>query len=365
MLDDQKFALEQIVGIAMRERPDAVILAGDIYDKSMPAAEAVTVLDDFLVKLAATGTRIYVISGNHDSSERLAFASRLLAERAVFVSPVYDGTPLRPSVIKDDDGTEVAIHMLPFVKPMIVQHYACEDDKAGIRTYNDALSYVINHLMDVDESRRNVLITHQFITDAVRSESEDVTVGTLDNVDASLFDKFDYVALGHLHCPQTCGRETVRYSGSPLKYSFSEVDDVKSASIVEIKGTGEPQITTVPLQPLHDWYDLRGTYEELTAKSTYESTDYQDSYVRITLTDEDDIPDGMRRLKTIYHRLMVLQYDNKRTRAGLTLIGKPMNVNELNPSQLFAELFEKQNARPLDDEQDKYVNSLISQIFNK
>lgn len=359
MLEEQGFILNQITDIVKEENPDAIILAGDIYDKSIPSAEAVTLFDDFLVALAKLGKSIFIISGNHDSSERLSFASRLMSVSKVYVSPVFDGT-ITPIVLKD--GTEeVAFYLLPFIKPSMVQHYAGDD--VEIKSYDEAMRHVIENL-DIDRKRRNVLITHQFITDAERTESEDIIIGGLDNIDATVFADFDYVALGHLHRPQYCGKETVRYSGSPLKYSFSEVDDKKSVTIIEMVGTGTPKISERPLKALHDWHDLRGTYEELTAKEFYDGKGYQEDFVRITLTDEDDIPDGMRKLKTIYHRLMVLQYDNKRTRAGVSSIGKPLNIDKMKPDQLFSELFEKQNAQPMSEEQQTYLGSLINEIFN-
>ena len=360
LLEEQEFILKQIIDIAKTEDPQAIILAGDIYDKSVPSAEAVNLFDDFLVNLAKLGKAIFIISGNHDSAERIAFASRIMEASKVYLSPVYDGkiTP----IVLNDGTTEVAFYMLPFIKPAIVQHFA--DEETEIKTYDKAMRYVISQ-MDIDKSRRNVLITHQFITDAVRSESEDIMVGGIDNIDASAFNDFDYVALGHLHRPQYCGKENIRYSGSPLKYSFSEVNDKKSASIIEINGQETPIITEKTLTPLHEWYDLRGTYNELTAKSFYDGKGYQESFVRITLTDEDDIPDGMRKLKTIYHRLMELRYDNKRTRAGMTSIDKPMNVNALKPDELFGELFKKQNAQNLTEEQKKYLDDIIETIFNK
>lgn len=277
----------------------------------------------------------------------------------IYLSPVYNGT-IHPIILPDGES-EVAFYMLPFIKPSVVLHYA--EEGTEIKTYDDAMRYVVSK-MDIDKSRRNILIAHQYVTGAERSESEDVVVGGLDNVDASVFAPFDYVALGHLHRPQHCGRETVRYSGTPLKYSFSEVHDKKSVSIIEINAGQAPVITEQYLTPLHEWYTLRGTYEELTAKDYYDGKGYQEGYVSITLTDEDDIPDGMRKLRTIYHRLLDLNYDNTRTRAGMTNIGKPMNVNELNPIELFGELFEKQNAQPLTDRQRQYVNSLIDQVFN-
>ena len=359
MLDEQRFILNQIIATAETEQPDAIILAGDIYDKSVPSAEAVSLFDDFLVGLARLGKAIFIISGNHDSPERISFASRIMQTSKIYLSPVYDGT-IRPVILPDGES-EVAFYLLPFIKPSIVLHYA--EDGTEIKTYNDAMRYVIGK-MDIDKSRRNILIAHQYVTGAERSESEDMVIGGLDNVDASVFAPFDYVALGHLHRPQYCGRPTIRYSGSPLKYSFSEVFDKKSVTIIEINAGQAPVVTERALTPLHEWYALRGTYDELTARDYYDGKGYQDAYVSITLTDEDDIPDGMRKLRTIYHRLMELSYDNKRTRAGMTNIGKPMNVNELNPIEHFGELFEKQNAQPLTDRQRQYVNSLIDQVFN-
>ncbi len=360
MLEEQEFIFKQIVDIAKEEQPDAIILAGDIYDKSVPSTEAVSLFDDFLVSLSKLDKAIFVISGNHDSEERVSFASRIMKSNRIFLSPVYNGDIL-PILLDDQEGTRVAFYMVPFLKPSMVLHYAPED--VEIKTFDTAMRYVINN-MNISDSCRNVLITHQFVTGAERSESEDIMVGNLDNIDASVFDKFDYVALGHLHRPQSCGRETIRYSGSPLKYSFSEVNDKKSVSIVEIKGKNEATIKERYLTPLHDWYDLRGTYEELTSKEFYDGKDYQEAYIRITLTDEDDITDGKRKLQTIYHRLAEFRYDNKRTRAGMTMIDKPMNVDRLDPGQIFGELFEKQNAQKLSDKQNKYLNGLIDQIFN-
>lgn len=360
LLEEQEFVLKQIIDIAQSEKPDAIILAGDIYDKSIPSAEAVSLFDDFLVNLAKLGKDIFIISGNHDSAERIAFASRIMEASKIHLSPVFNGKIV--PIILNDDETELAVYMLPFIKPAIVQHFA--DEGTEIKTYDEAMRYVISQ-MGIDKSRRNILVTHQFITNAERTESEDVMVGGLDNIDASAFDSFDYVALGHLHRPQSCGKETIRYSGSPLKYSFSEVNDKKSVTIIEINGEETPIITERPLTPLHEWFDLRGSYDELTAKTFYDGKGYQEAFVRITLTDEDDIPDGMRKLKSIYHRLMELRYDNKRTRAGMTSIGKPMDVEALQPDKLFGDLFEKQNGQALSEEQKRYMNETIETIFNK
>lgn len=360
MLEEQEYILKQITKIAEKEQPDAIILAGDIYDKSVPSAEAVALFDKFLVSLVSLGKSIFIISGNHDSAERIAFGSEIMKNSKVYLSPVYNGE-ISPIVL-NDGKTEVAFYLLPFIKPAIVQHFA--EEGTELKTYNEAMRYIIEHL-GINKNCRNVLVTHQFITGAERSESEDTIIGGLDNIDASLLNDFDYVALGHLHRPQDCGKETIRYSGSPLKYSFSEVADTKSVTIVEIDGKSAPIVSTRVLTPLHQWHDLRGTYDELVAKSYYEGKDYQEAYIRITLTDENDIPDGMRKLKSIYHRLMELRYDNKRTRAGETFIGTLSNVNKINPEDIFKELFEKQNAQPLNDEQTAYLQNIIENIFNK
>ena len=358
MLEEQKFILNKIVSECKRNDVDAIVLAGDIYDKIVPSAEAVTLFDEFLVNLSKLNKQIFIISGNHDSAERLAFASRLLDECGVHVAPVYSGK-VSPIVISDEFG-EVAVYLLPFIKPQIVQHFA--GDNVKISTYEDAVRYVIDK-MEIDNKRRNILVTHQFITGAESTDSEDVMVGGLDNIDAAVFKVFDYVALGHLHRPQCCGRETVRYSGSPLKYSFSEVKDNKSLSLITM-AEDKVDVKEIELSPMHDWNDLRGTYEELADKSFYDGKTYQEDYVRITLTNEDDIPDGMRKLQTIYHRLMELRYDNKRTRQGMVNISVASRTAEKQPQELVEELFEKQNGRKLSEEQSEYLNELIKSIWN-
>lgn len=358
MLDEQRQVLSEIIKKAREMAVDAVVIAGDVYDKSVPSAEAVSLLDDFLANLAALQKPVFIISGNHDSAERLSFGSRILSASRFYLSPVYSGT-VEPVVLRDGDR-EVAFYMLPFVKPSTVQPYAEEGTKIG--SFDEAVRFAISR-MDIRPERTNILITHQFITDSKRSESEDQLVGGLDNVDVSAFEPFSYVALGHLHRPQFCGEESlmVRYSGTPLKYSFSEIDDEKSITIVETDQEGGVSVTEVPLESGREWFDLRGTYDELTAKSYYDGMGYQDGYVRITLTDEDDIPDGMRRLRAVYPYLLELSYDNTRTRQQKEDIGSPVKLK--SDLELFSELFEKQNGQPMSAEQNTYITSLINEIF--
>lgn len=355
MLEDQEYILKKIINIIDGEKPDGVIIAGDIYDKSVPPAEAVGLFDDFLVSLARRNLRVFVISGNHDSPERIAFGSRIMDADGIHLSPVYNGD-IKPISMQDKYGT-VDIYMLPFIKPAHVRRY-CDDE---IVTYTDAVKYAISK-MNINPDNRNVLITHQFVTGARRSESEEISVGGTDNVDASVFDPFDYVALGHIHSPQNCGSDKIRYCGTPLKYSFSEAKDKKSVTVVELAEKGNAAYRTVDLNPKHDLVELKGTYAALTLRSFYENTSWQEDYTHITLTDEEDIPDAVGKLRAIYHHLMKLDYDNLRTRNNAKIYGTS-DVESKSPLKLFSEFYELQNNQPMTDEQDEFVRDLIENIW--
>ena len=356
MLEDQEYILKKILNIIDEEDPDAVLLAGDIYDKSVPSAEAVRLFDDFLYQLASRKLQVFVISGNHDSPERIAFGSRIMDAGGIHMSPVYDGK-IEPVTLQDEYG-DVSFYMLPFVKPAHVRRFF---EDTGITSYTDAMRCVIES-MDVDTSKRNVLITHQFVTGASRTESEEVSVGGTDNVDASVFEDFDYVALGHIHRPQNCGNDRIRYCGTPLKYSFSEVNDKKTVTIVEIGYKGDVLYREKELVPRRDLVELKGKYADLTLRSFYEGTTWQEDYTHITLTDEDDIPDAIGKLRTVYKHLMVLDYDNKRTRSGRIIEGDE-NVERKSPYELFTEFYELQNNQPVSEDQSKYLRDLIEKIW--
>lgn len=357
LLDDQRHMLDEIIRVAQDEQPDVILIAGDIYDKSVPSAEAILLLDEALCRIAALGKEVFLIAGNHDSAERLSYASRLIALSRIHLSPLYDGT-ITP-VVLNECGEDVAIYMLPYLKPAMVRHYA---DEEGIETYDDAMRYVIQN-MDLGAHKRNILVAHQYISDSERTDSEDMLVGGLDQIDRETLAGFDYVALGHLHRAQNCGTPSIRYCGTPMKYSFSEVNDSKSVTIVELPTEGEVVVRERPLRPLHEWYDLRGRYDELTNRSFYADTDYPESYVRITLTDEEDVPNGQRLLKAIYHRLVELRYDNTRTRMGQARMGSAVQVKKRPPIELMDELFLKQNGRGMSDEQKQYMQTLIERVF--
>ena len=355
MLEDQRHILSQITAMVEAERPDAVLIAGDVFDKPTPSAEAVTLLDSFLVDLSSLACPVFLISGNHDSPERLAFGGRLMAGSGIHLAPVYDGQ-VRPFLHQDSHGT-VALYLLPFLKPAQLRRVFPD---AELDSYTDALRTAIA-AMNLDPQARNVLVTHQFVTGATRSESEEISVGGTDNVDASVFDPFDYVALGHLHSPQTVGRETLRYCGTPLKYAFSEIKE-KSVTVVELGEKGDTKVRTLPLTPLRAMVELRGCYEELTRRSFYEHTNYQEDYVHITLTDEMDIPEAMGKLRTIYHKLMKLSYDNGRTRAAAsTQTGE--REPPASPLALLEEFYQAQNGASLSSEQRRFAQSLMEEIW--
>ncbi len=354
MLEDQKHILWEILRIIGQEKPEGVIIAGDVYDKAVPPAEAVALLDEFLVRLAGMRTEVFIISGNHDSAERIAFGSRLIRESGVHLSPVFSGE-IEPCTLTDEYG-EVQIRMLPFIKPADVRHAFPEEE---IGDYTDAVRTVIRH-MNPDPSVRNVLVAHQFVTGAERSDSEDVSVGGMDNVDASVFELFDYVALGHIHGPQRIGRETVRYCGTPLKYSFSERNHVKSVTVVTLSEKGRTEIRTVPLIPLHDMREIRGTYEELTLRKNWEGT-ATDDYLHVILTDENDVPDAMARLRVIYPNIMKVDYDNQRTRTA-SLTGLAEETERKSEMELFEEFYAGQNGQPLSGEQRSFAEALLEKL---
>lgn len=358
MLEDQQFILSEILRIMDDEKPDGVLIAGDVYDKSVPSAEAVALLDDFLVGLSRRGLRVFLISGNHDSPERMAFGGRLMEAGGVHVAPVYDGR-VTPVVLRDAYGP-VMVYLLPFVKPAHVRRCFPEQE---IATYTDALGVAIE-AMEVDPAERNILVTHQFVTGAARCDSEEISVGGTDNVDVSVFEPFDYVALGYIHGPQQVAQETVRYCGTPLKYSFSEARHQKSVTVVELGQKGTVSVRTVPLIPRRDLVELRGSYEELTYRGFYEGTSYREDYVHITLTDEEDIPDAVRKLRIIYPCLMKLDYDNKRTRAGICVDGA-QDTEHRSPLELLEEFYQQQNGQPMSGEQRAFARGWMERIWEE
>lgn len=357
MLQDQIYILKEILRIIDNEKVETVIIAGDVYDRSLPPNEALELFDEFLYQLSGRNVNVFVISGNHDSPERISYGGRMMTENKIFLSPVYDGN-VKPITLNDDYG-EVNFYLLPFVRPAHIRRYFSDEN---IENYTDAVKVAIDN-MNVDFNERNILVTHQFVTGAEFSESEDIIVGGTDNVSGEVFDGFDYVALGHIHREQTVGKDNIRYCGTPLKYSFSEAKHIKSVTILDFNDKGNIEYSKIPLTPFRDMREIRGTYYELTLKSNYENTNTED-YLHITLTDEEDIPDAIGKLRSIYPNIMKLDYDNLRTRGSGT-VDAIENIESKSPFELFADLFKQQNNQDMSEEQEEIMRNLIDKIWEE
>lgn len=365
MIEDQRFILDRILGIIDEEKPQAVLIAGDVYDKPLPPAEAVRLFDEFICRLSEKDTELFIISGNHDSAERLSFGSQIMDRQGIHFAGGYDGTT-RCFSLNDEFG-KVNFYMLPFIKPVHVRQAFMDDETAsGIADFTGAVGYAIDK-MGVNTSERNVLIAHQFCTGAIRSESEDISVGGLDNVDASVFEPFDYTALGHLHGPQPVGAAHIRYCGSPLKYSFSEAEQIKSVTVVELgekkDGVCRVNLKTPELLPLRDMRVLKGNFHQLTDKNYYKHVN-ADDYMRIILTDEEDVIGALGSLRAVYPNIMRLEYDNVRTRSS-AIIPDAEGNDSRTPLEIFAGLYEAQNGKAMDDKQSAMVNRLIEKVWGE
>lgn len=361
MMEDQEYILNRILEIMEEEQPDGLLIAGDVYDKTIPPAEAVRRMDDFLTAVAAKHVPVFLISGNHDSAERVAFGHQLMQGSGIWISPVYDGT-IRHHTLEDRWG-EVNIYLIPFLRPSVVRSFFPDVE---IEDYTDALRTIIEDLQ-VDTSRRNVVLAHQFVTAAgalpETCDSEQLSVGGLDRVDGSVFSPFDYTALGHLHGPQRVGSETIRYAGSPLKYSFSELHQKKSVTVAELRAKGVTEIRQIPLQPRREMIELRGTFEEILEEARKKG-EPQTDYYHMILTDETDVVDALSRLREYYPNIMLLDYDNRRTRSQKE-VEQLDRVEERTPGELFAALYEQQNGQEMDSDRKEYLDGLIREIWEE
>lgn len=357
MIEDQTYILNQILKMMEEERPDGLMIAGDVYDKSIPTIEGVNLFDDFLTKTAALSIPVYLISGNHDSADRINFGGRLMEARQVYISGIFDGTLKK--VTTEDEYGPLHIYMLPFVKPAMVTPYHPE-----VETYEDAVKAIID-AAGVNQKERNVLIAHQFVrsqsTLPEQSDSELESIGGLDQIDASVFDPFDYVALGHLHGPQRIGRDTIRYAGSPLKYSFSEVKQNKSVTMVTIGEKGDITYELKPLTPLRDMRVIKGPIDALTDPKNYSKENTQD-YIQATLTDEGNIVDAIGRLRTVYPNIMKLDFENSRSKLNENAKTSASDVQKKNPLELFEEFYLSQNNVELEQEQREILQELLEKL---
>ena len=352
LLEDQRFALEGVLACVRERDVDTLLVAGDLYDKATPSAEAVALVDWFLGAAAETGARVIAVAGNHDSAERVAYARNLLARQGVHLAPVYNGRI--ESVELADEHGPVRFWLVPFLKPASVRPFF---PSADIATYTDALRCALE-ACDLDPTVRNVALAHQYVTfggtEPERSDSE-LSLGGMDNVDAGVFDAFDYVALGHVHRPQRVKRDEVRYSGSLLKYSFSEIRDTKTAPLVELGPKGRVSIELVPVEPLHDMRRLRGPLDELVAPEVVAAGN-ADDYLQVVLTDEHPGLDVLERLREVYPNVMGVEYDNARTRARAAgeRAGSAATTQK-SPLELFEEFYLAQNGAQLSCDQRALV----------
>ena len=353
MIEDQKYILNQVVEIIKREEVEAVILAGDIYDKTIPSAEAVQVLDDFLIQLSNLNLPIFVISGNHDSAERLSFGARVLRKSQIYISELYNGE-ITPITLEDEYG-KIHVYLMPFLKPALVRQALGREE---IVTYQDAVEMAI-HQIPLKEEDRNILVAHQFVIGASKSDSEEVSVGGLDQISHTLFESFDYTALGHIHGPQHIGKETIRYCGTPLKYSFSEEAHTKSVTIIDLEQKGKTTIRMVPLIPMRDMRKIRGKYEEIINQALADNRSLED-YIQITLTDEEDVLNGLENLRKIYPNIMRFEYDNKRTREQNELTNAVV-IEQRSELELFEEFYFLQNNQEISKEQRELLQAIIEE----
>lgn len=354
MLEDQEYILKKTISLIDEELPDCIIIAGDVYDKPIPPAEAVRLFDDFLTMIAKRNIPVMVISGNHDSQERIAFGARLVNASGIYISPVYDGSIEKVTLEKE--GQMYNFFLIPYLKPQYIKRYF-PDEK--IESYDDGIRLVINNL-DINESQVNIAVVHQFITGGERCESEDISIGGLDNINGDIFNGFDYVALGHLHKAQKVIRENIRYSGTLLKYSFSEVNHKKSVPVINIDKDKNFEYILKEITPKRDLKEIKGKYNEITSLSYYKEMN-KDDYFHITLTDEEDIPEALYKLRTIYPNIMQLDYDNTRTRQNNII--ENTYIKEKTQIEYLEDFYMLQNNQGLSEEQKKIAMGMIENIW--
>lgn len=360
LLKDQEYMLEQIIKIIKEKDINTVLIAGDIYDRSIPSTEAIDLLDNFLVTLTKElKIKVLIISGNHDSKERLNFGSKLFEKEGLYIQTSYDGN-LRKIEIPDEYGF-INFYLLPYLKPADVKAFFDCD----IENYNDAIKKIIEK-ETINEKERNIIVSHQFVTSGTfspeRSDSETLTLGGTENVDISNYDKFDYVALGHIHRPQKLIKDNIRYSGTILKYSFSEVNHNKTVPIIEYKEKGNLTIELIPLVPARDMRIIKGPIDELLKKENYLNTNLDD-YIEAIITDEEPVYDAINRIRRVYPNTLKLDILNNRTRENEeTHLESIEKIKEKTELELFNEFFKLQNNEEMNEKEEKIIKEIINEL---
>lgn len=361
LIEDQEYMLNQIIEIIEKENIDAVLISGDVYDRSVPPAEAVNLLDSFLRTLIKEiKIKVFIIAGNHDSKDRLAFGSKIFEDEGLYIESKYNGN-LRKVEVQDEYG-KLNIYMLPFVKPIEVKQFFKEDLE---NNYNTAINKIIaKEKIDVEE--RNIILVHQFVTAGMvepeRTESEVLSLGGIENVDVSNFNDFDYVAIGHVHRPQKIGRETARYAGTMLKYSFSEINHNKTIPIIELKDKGDININLVQLNPLRDMREIKGPIEELIKQENYECGNTND-YIKAVITNEEPVYDAIGQIRRIYPNTLKLEIRNSKTISNVEEQNINLeNVKKKTELELFADFYKAQNNADLDEKRTEIIKNIISEV---
>ena len=361
MIDDQKYILNQIIDIVKKEKVDIVLIAGDVYDKSIPTIEAVNLFSNFLTKLYKLKVLVFVISGNHDSKDRLSFGNELFVDNGIYIEGIFNGN-LRCETINDKDG-KLNIYMLPFIKPVEIKRFYPDEI---IDTYEDAIKCILKH-SSINKNERNIIMVHQFVTslgeDVIRSDSESISLGGIDNIDVTLFKDFDYVAMGHIHGPQKVGRETVRYSGSPLKYSFSEVNQKKSVCIIEFNSKEDINISKIPLIPIKDMRVIKGPFDKLISKEIV-NLENKNDYLDVILTDDDYIINAIGKLRKFYPNILKLEYENKIS-SNEVLDNIDIDKSNMSPIDLFSEFYKMQNGIELPAKKKKIIEEVIKEVSDE
>lgn len=359
MIEDQKYILDQIITLIKEESVGIVLLCGDIYDKSIPTIEAIHLLDEFLDQLSKMAIKVLMISGNHDSIDRLSFGKSLFTRSNLYIASQFENEIGKITV--KENGITVNFYMLPFVKSAYISHiFQLQTD-----SYEECFRYLIEHTK-IDEEETNILLSHQFVTANKKnpelSDSETSSLGGIDNIDFHIFDPFDYVALGHIHKPQAMGREMVRYAGSILKYSFSEIHMDKKATILTIDAKKEISLSFHPLKPLRDMREIECSLEELLKKQC--EIGNQEDYMHVILTDEEQILDAIGKVRTIYPNVMQISFKNRRHMKQLESAQiKEDQISDQSPAELFEQFYKMQNHIDLDEKRLQLVLSVFEEVI--
>lgn len=359
MIEDQKYILDQIITLIKEESVGIVLLCGDIYDKSIPTIEAIHLLDEFLDQLSKMAIKVLMISGNHDSIDRLSFGKSLFTRSNLYIASQFENEIEKITV--KENGITVNFYMLPFVKSAYISHiFQLQTD-----SYEECFRYLIEHTK-IDEEETNILLSHQFVTANKKnpelSDSKTSSLGGIDNIDFHIFDPFDYVALGHIHKPQAMGREMVRYAGSILKYSFSEIHMDKKATILTIDAKKEISLSFHPLKPLRDMREIECSLEELLKKQC--EIGKQEDYMHVILTDEEQILDAIGKVRTIYPNVMQISFKNRRHMKQLESAQiKEDQISDQSPAELFEQFYKMQNHIDLDEKRLQLVLSVFEEVI--